>query len=162
MLELGSVGAFDENGLGEPAVWTSGGSYWMLYTGRDRGEHRRMGLAWSRDGVHWERDAKFAPVGGDQSWNREVLCDPSVEVSGIRSGCGLEEEMCLLRSRNSWADRAGSDKTKRHLDIHCRLLHSMSREAIRPSLCSNFAMFPNCFAASPPWRTSAFRRAPAR
>src|SRR5262249_29675248 len=34
VLELGSPGAFDEEGLGEPAVWSSGGSYWMLYTGR--------------------------------------------------------------------------------------------------------------------------------
>jgi predicted GH43/DUF377 family glycosyl hydrolase len=82
VLELGAAGAFDENGLGEPAVWTSGGSYWMLYTGRDRSEHRRMGLARSTDGVHWQRDSSFAPVGGDQSWNREVLCDPSIEMSG--------------------------------------------------------------------------------
>ena len=59
VLELGAAGSFDENGLGEPAVWTSGGSYWMLYTGRDRGRHRRMGLARSADGVRWERDARF-------------------------------------------------------------------------------------------------------
>jgi predicted GH43/DUF377 family glycosyl hydrolase len=82
VLELGAAGAFDENGLGEPAVWTSGRSYWMLFTGRDRSEHRRMGLARSSDGVHWERDSRFAPVGGDQDWDRAVLCDPSVEVSG--------------------------------------------------------------------------------
>lgn len=82
VLELGAVGAFDENGLGEPAVWTSGGSYWMLYTGRDRGENRRIGLAKSGDGVHWERDSTFTPVGGDADWNRAVLCDPAVEVSG--------------------------------------------------------------------------------
>ena len=36
ILELGEDGAFDENGLGEPAVWQSHGFYWMLYTGRDR------------------------------------------------------------------------------------------------------------------------------
>ncbi len=82
VLELGAVRTFDENGLGEPAVWTSGGSYWMLYTGRDRGENRRMGLARSADGVHWERDSTFTPVGGDADWNRAVLCDPSVELSG--------------------------------------------------------------------------------
>ena len=46
------------------------------------GENRRMGLAKSGDGVHWERDSTFIPVGGDQSWNRAVLCDPSVELSG--------------------------------------------------------------------------------
>jgi predicted GH43/DUF377 family glycosyl hydrolase len=86
ILELGAAGAFDENGLGEPAVWSSGGSYWMLYTGRDRGERRRIGLAKSSDGVHWSRERGFTPISGDQPWNREVMCDPSVEVTpeGIR------------------------------------------------------------------------------
>jgi sucrose-6-phosphate hydrolase SacC (GH32 family) len=81
VLELGGIGAFDENGLGEPAVWTSGRSYWMLYTGRDHGEHRRLGLARSSDGVHWERDAGFTPVAG-QGWDSAVVCDPSLQVSG--------------------------------------------------------------------------------
>ncbi len=74
------MGAFDENGLGEPAVWSSGGSYWMLYTGRDRGERRRIGLARSDDGIHWLKDASFAPIAGTEAWNSQVLCDPSVEV----------------------------------------------------------------------------------
>ncbi len=79
VLELGEAGAFDENGLGEPAVWFWGGSYWMLYTGRDRNEVRRMGLAQSRDGVRWRK--LVAPViAGDQPWNREVVCDATVEV----------------------------------------------------------------------------------
>jgi predicted GH43/DUF377 family glycosyl hydrolase len=86
ILELGSPGAFDEIGLGEPAVWSSGGSYWMLYTGRALGERRRIGLARSRDGVQWERDLSFPPIAGNEAWNREVVCDPSVEVTpnGIR------------------------------------------------------------------------------
>ncbi len=82
VLELGGRDAFDENGLGEPAVWTSGGSYWMLYTGRDRGEHRRLGLARSTDGVHWEREPSFTPVGGEQAWDSMVVCDPTVLVEG--------------------------------------------------------------------------------
>jgi len=80
ILELGSPGAFDEMGLGEPAVWSSAGSYWMLYAGRARGERRRLGLAKSSDGVHWERERNFAPIGGDQPWNSQVLCDPTVVV----------------------------------------------------------------------------------
>jgi beta-1,4-mannooligosaccharide phosphorylase len=80
ILEMGEVGAFDENGLGEPAVWSSGGSYWMLYTGRDRSEHRRIGLAKSPDGVHWVREQNFKPIAGDQPWNSAVMCDPTVEV----------------------------------------------------------------------------------
>jgi len=80
ILELGDAGAFDENGLGEPAVWNSHGFYWMLYTGRDISENRRLGLARSTDGVHWR---KLRTVfGGDQLWDAKVICDPTVEVSG--------------------------------------------------------------------------------
>lgn len=82
ILELGDAGAFDENGLGEPAVWSSGGSYWMLYTGRDKSERRRIGLAKSADGVHWAKEQGFKPIAGDQPWNKEVMCDPTVEVNG--------------------------------------------------------------------------------
>jgi hypothetical protein len=80
VLELGGAGSFDENGLGEPAVWTSGGSWWMLYTGRDREERRRMGLARSSDGVVWEKMPEFGPIEGEAAWDGEVVCDPSVEL----------------------------------------------------------------------------------
>jgi predicted GH43/DUF377 family glycosyl hydrolase len=80
ILELGEPGTFDEKGLGEPAVWTSGGSYWMLYTGRDSGERRRLGLAQSTDGVHWQREPSFHPLSGTEAWNSQVLCDPDVEL----------------------------------------------------------------------------------
>jgi predicted GH43/DUF377 family glycosyl hydrolase len=82
ILELGANGAFDEAGLGEPAVWQSHGFYWMLYTGRDVREYRRLGLARSTDGVHWTRlPTVFA---GAQPWNSKVLCDPTVVVDGDR------------------------------------------------------------------------------
>jgi predicted GH43/DUF377 family glycosyl hydrolase len=82
LLELGPPGAFDEAGLGEPAVWSSGGAYWMLYTGRARDEQRRLGLARSTDGLHWAREAGFAPVGGTEAWDSKVVCDPTVELTG--------------------------------------------------------------------------------
>ncbi|HBY58879.1 MAG TPA: hypothetical protein DEH78_03600 [Solibacterales bacterium] len=84
VLEMGVDGAFDEQGLGEPAVWASDGWYWMLYTGRDRREVRRMGLARSRDGVRWERVPPT--IAGGQAWNAKVVCDPAVEVTaeGVR------------------------------------------------------------------------------
>lgn len=81
ILELGERGAFDENGLGEPAVWVSGGRYWMLYTGRDRQEHRRIGLAVSSDGVHWRRLDPDTVLAGSRPWNSKVVCDPTVEVA---------------------------------------------------------------------------------
>lgn len=76
ILELGDAGAFDENGLGEPAVWKAKGFYWMLYTGRDAHENRRLGLARSTDGVHWKKLA--AVFAGTEAWNSKVICDPSV------------------------------------------------------------------------------------
>ena len=84
IMELGAPGAFDEVGLGEPAVWTSGGSYWMLFTGRARGEKRRIGLAKSTDGISWTRQDLI--IEGQSDWDREVVCDPTVEVlpDGIR------------------------------------------------------------------------------
>lgn len=84
ILEPGGYGEFDENGLGEPAVWDSGGFYWMLYTGRDHAERRRLGMARSKDGVHWGKlKTIFA---SDQPWNSQVLCDPSVMkmADGVR------------------------------------------------------------------------------
>jgi len=80
ILELGQADSFDENGLGEPAVWTGQGYYWMLYTGRDRSENRRLGLAFSADGVAWNKvPGAFA---GNAAWNSKVICDPSVEAVG--------------------------------------------------------------------------------
>jgi predicted GH43/DUF377 family glycosyl hydrolase len=86
ILEPGLDGAFDENGLGEPAVWTSHGRWWMLYTGRDRKEFRRLGLAYSTDGNAWRRYSESALLAGRHSWNAKVVCDPEVEVKpqGIR------------------------------------------------------------------------------
>ena len=80
ILEMGEDGAFDENGLGEPAVWQSGGSWWMLYTGRDRHENRRIGLASSRDGRSWKRWSDTAVLAGGEAWNSRVVCDPTVLV----------------------------------------------------------------------------------
>ena len=84
ILELGEPSAFDGNGLGEPAVWAASGYYWMLYTGRDRQENRSIGLARSRNGVSWEKQALV--IRGDQPWNNKVVCDPTVVATaeGVR------------------------------------------------------------------------------
>jgi len=80
ILEPGPPGSFDEAGDGEPAVWQSHGYYWMLFTGRDFSEIRRLGLARSTDGVHWTRlPAVFS---GSRAWDSKVICDPAVLVEG--------------------------------------------------------------------------------
>lgn len=78
ILEIGEEGMFDENGLGEPAVWQAEGHWWMLYTGRDRREARRLGLAFSRDGRQWQRFTEAAVMTGTEPWNAKVICDPTV------------------------------------------------------------------------------------
>ena len=78
ILNPGAPGSFEENGLGEPAVWTSGAQWWMLYRGRDKKEQRRLGLARSADGVRWERVPNFV-ISGSNPWDSQVICDPSVE-----------------------------------------------------------------------------------
>ncbi len=87
ILELGPANAFDEIGLGEPAVWTSHGRWWMLYTGRDRAENRRLGMASSTDGVAWTRVEGFPIFAGTEPWNSKVVCDPSVEL--LEDGTGV-------------------------------------------------------------------------
>jgi predicted GH43/DUF377 family glycosyl hydrolase len=82
VLELGRPDSFDEVGLGEPAVWSDRGSYWMLYTARDRNENRRLGLARSQDGVTWQRVREGPVLAGDAPWNVKVVCDPSVQAEG--------------------------------------------------------------------------------
>ena len=77
ILAGGATGAFDEE-LGEPAVWNSGGWWWMLYTGRAHDERRSLGLARSRNGIAWAKVPEFH-IEGDQSWNSKVMADPSVE-----------------------------------------------------------------------------------
>jgi predicted GH43/DUF377 family glycosyl hydrolase len=78
ILELGEAGAFDETGLGEPAVWSLDNWYWMLYTARDRKEYRRLGLARSKDGVNWSRVTTAPVLSGTTAWNSAVVCDPHV------------------------------------------------------------------------------------
>ena len=78
ILELGKYGSFDEMGLGEPAVWIAQGYYWMLYTGRDARENRRLGMARSTDGVHWEKLSTVFE--GREPWDSRVLCDPTIEL----------------------------------------------------------------------------------
>lgn len=80
VVEPGAPGSFDEADLGEPAVWSSHGFYWMLYTGTDFASRRRLGLARSTDGIHWQKLPSV--FSGSEEWNSKVLCDASVLVEG--------------------------------------------------------------------------------
>ena len=77
-------GEMDERGAGEPAVFQWQARYWMLITGRDEQEHRRLAALWSSDGVHWTRQP--GAFSGNQPWDSVILCDATVVVNpaGIR------------------------------------------------------------------------------
>jgi predicted GH43/DUF377 family glycosyl hydrolase len=78
ILELGKYGSFDELGLGEPAVWIAHGYYWMLYTGRNAQQNRRLGMARSIDGVRWEKLPEVFE--GRRPWDSPVICDPTIDL----------------------------------------------------------------------------------
>jgi len=78
LLDLGPPGAFDERGLGEPAVFRAAAEFYMIYTGRSPRGERRLGAAQSQDGVRWRRAALPQPIAGQEPWNARVVCDPTV------------------------------------------------------------------------------------
>jgi predicted GH43/DUF377 family glycosyl hydrolase len=84
ILDVGVPGSFDEQGLGEPAVFVAGGRFYMLYTGRGGGEWRRVGWAQSDNGVDWERVASAPLLEGFADWNSRVVCDPALWRDGRR------------------------------------------------------------------------------
>ncbi|MFA9375921.1 MAG: hypothetical protein ACERKZ_04115 [Lachnotalea sp.] len=79
IMDVGVDGAFDEMGLGEPSVIYQAPYFYMLYTGRNDGSQRNIGLAISSDGVNWRKmnyQGLFA-LGGD-NWSSQVLCDTTM------------------------------------------------------------------------------------
>lgn len=65
--------------FGEPAVWTSGNSWWMLFHVRELDEKRHLELARSPDGVRWTLVPDLQ-ITGTEAWSSKVLADPTVEV----------------------------------------------------------------------------------
>ncbi|MBB6678786.1 hypothetical protein H4Q31_15960 [Cohnella lubricantis] len=77
ILDVGTKGSFDENGLGEPSVFYNAPYFYMVYTGRDAGEKRDIGLAVSLDGVHWKKQ-NYNGLFADRksgTWDDSVICD---------------------------------------------------------------------------------------
>lgn len=80
VLDVGAVGSFDENGLGEPSVAYQPPYFYMLYTGRDSSEARNIGYAISTDGTHWKK-VSFSGLLTDyqrSAWFSKVVCDTTL------------------------------------------------------------------------------------
>ena len=79
IMDVGVMGSFDENGLGEPSVIYKAPYFYMLYTGRNAIEQRNIGVAISSDGVNWKKlsyDGMFNLF--DNSWDNQVICDTTI------------------------------------------------------------------------------------
>ena len=80
ILDVGPLGAFDENGLGEPSIAYQAPFFYMLYTGRDSKEKRNIGYATSTDGTHWKKMSfnGLIPEGQRKPWFSKVICDTTL------------------------------------------------------------------------------------
>jgi len=56
-LQPGPYRSWDEFGVADPYVIQAGEFYYLYYTGLDRAQRQQLGMARSRDGVHWEKNA---------------------------------------------------------------------------------------------------------
>jgi len=56
VLQPGPYRSWDEFGVADPYVIRAGEFYYLYYTGLDRAQRQQLGMARSRDGVHWEKN----------------------------------------------------------------------------------------------------------
>lgn len=84
IMDVGSKGSFDENGLGEPSVIYHAPYFYMIYTGRNTAEQRNIGAAVSLDGVTWKKLNYHGMVNLDNNntWNNQVICDTTLVNGG--------------------------------------------------------------------------------
>ena len=73
VVPVGSEGDWDAKTFGAPHIVENGGVYYMLYTGWDKDEVQRIGLATSRDLFHWTKnpDSPFVEPPG---WSNSRDC----------------------------------------------------------------------------------------
>jgi predicted GH43/DUF377 family glycosyl hydrolase len=58
VLRPGPYRSWDERGVADPYVIRVGEFYYLYYTGLDRAQRQQLGLARSRDGIHWRKNAR--------------------------------------------------------------------------------------------------------
>jgi predicted GH43/DUF377 family glycosyl hydrolase len=80
VLDYGPVGSWDEAGLGDPYAIACGEWIYLYYLGQNRRGVQRLGLARSRDGVHWQK-SHLNPLlepGGAGEFDERGLGEPAV------------------------------------------------------------------------------------
>ncbi|MFB4393741.1 MULTISPECIES: hypothetical protein [unclassified Pseudomonas] len=79
----------DEYRIGRPSVYRTESGYMMFYTkGGTSGKDYFPGVAFSDDGIHWERrDEQLGLVLGEQGFDDRHLCYPRLVTVGERTYC---------------------------------------------------------------------------
>ena len=71
-----SATGWEEN-INRPVVIRRGNAYFMWCTGQAR-EHSWIGLATSKDGIHWERTSASPVLSATEAWEKVAVMCPSV------------------------------------------------------------------------------------
>jgi predicted GH43/DUF377 family glycosyl hydrolase len=112
VLDVGPVGSWDERAVADPYVVRIEPFFYMYYLGQDRAVRQRIGVARSRDGIHWEK-LRANPVvemdeeeGGSASprcGNRTVStgCCTRSAISPRTGICGWRVPRMACAGRNS-------------------------------------------------------------
>jgi predicted GH43/DUF377 family glycosyl hydrolase len=84
VLRPGPYRSWDERGVADPFVIRQGSYFYLYYTGLDRAQVQRLGVARSTDGTHW-RKLVTNPIlspGGRDSMDEAGLGEPAVWQAG--------------------------------------------------------------------------------
>ncbi len=80
VLSTGPPGSWDESGVGDPYALGCGENLYLYYLGQNRFGVQRLGVARSRDGVHWQK-SHLNPLlepGGAGEFDERGLGEPAV------------------------------------------------------------------------------------
>ncbi len=107
VLTPGPYRSWDEKGVADPYVLRVGEFYYLYYTGLDRAQRQQLGLARSRDGVHWEKSgANPVLTLGTDPFEEAGLGEPAVFAAGgvywmLYTGRAWDEQRRILLARSS-------------------------------------------------------------
>ncbi len=84
VLAPGPRGSWDETAVGDPSVISCGDWFYMFYLGQNRHGRQRLGLARSRDGIHWQKEHRNPLLAGGSpgSFDERGVGEPAVFRAG--------------------------------------------------------------------------------
>lgn len=84
VLAPGPRGAWDETAVGDPYALACGEWFYLFYLGQNRRGRQRLGLARSRDGVHWQKEHRnpLLAGGGPGTFDERGVGEPAVFRAG--------------------------------------------------------------------------------